>query len=68
MQQISPNFQDSDDPLLGAWQDRYARVSAAQVLPHNSASTHLYNTASMQVDIGLKKEQIDTLIVRVGGH
>eukprot|EP00983_Pelagomonas_calceolata_P083840 1156241-Pelagomonas_calceolata.AAC.1 len=49
MLQIASNFQGSDNarsnfwtckPAVGAWQARYARASAAQILPQNSAATH----------------------------
>jgi len=44
----------------------YARASASQCLPHNSAASQSLVVVSMQMDAYLKKEQNGTLFVWVG--
>ena len=51
---------------MGAWQAMYARASASQFLPHNSAANQYLAVLNMQLDVEFEKEQIGTLFVWVG--
>jgi len=44
----------------------YARASASQFLPHNSAASQSFVLLNMQLDACLKKEQIGTIFVWAG--
>eukprot|EP00983_Pelagomonas_calceolata_P077362 1153827-Pelagomonas_calceolata.AAC.1 len=55
VQQTNPNFQKCNNPVVDAWKDIYAWVSA--VLPQNSAAIHFWGAVCLQMDGRLKKER-----------
>ena len=47
--------------MMGVWQVMYARASASQFLPHNSAALQFQALVSIQMDAEFLEEQIGTL-------
>jgi len=51
---------------MGVWQVMYARASASQFLPHNSAALQFQALVSIQMDAEFLEEQIGTLFAWIG--